>query len=569
MLPYNKQKEIFETLVENNFSKLQTMIREATSSEREFMLNGQFNFDNEFLFPCPVLRRMSRPLLVEVITGSTDAVELLIKEGADVFQTNTHRENLFHALIAASSLEVLSEEEEAVSVYKHLLTILTGENGKELLMQENKEGLRPLEMAAKLGCVLLYESIQATPNVYVSKTIHIGMTKEEWIDITEYESYEKGNRRHKSPMTMFAYLDRNIALGKKHGDILQCDIVKMWMNCKLKSLQTVLCSFVTLSVLLLMSFYLLATRGMSQSRDMVVTNISTARNSCFNQTLYFILPLFIVKLLAALIFVICCYSMFIIIPQQSIMFFKYKDIYCTNLSERKDMFTDSIFFLVLHVVFSVLHLLFAVLVLLDIPDCETYFNILVVVICPISSSALLYTFQISPRLGHFTVALKQMGSVLSQFFILFLITYLPYVHSFYKLLQDKDGCANTRFSPSVMEHYYNTFVIILNMVDITQLLDDPRSDNYFLLLLLHVLYVFLVSILLFNFLIALLANAVAEVMGNKALVLMIQSLSGIYGLELILEMWIVHRKLAYYFQRKHFIIHDNRFYLRRVSYERK
>ncbi len=59
-----------------------------------------------------------------------------------------------------------------------------------------------------LGCITLYESIHLSPNVYVTKTIEKGSFNEEWIDITEYESYEAGNRRNWGPVGIFSFLDK-------------------------------------------------------------------------------------------------------------------------------------------------------------------------------------------------------------------------------------------------------------------------------------------------------------------------------------------------------------------------
>ncbi len=563
MFPYERRREYYELLVHNKITKLHKTITEASLEDRKYLLNGHFDFHAVISVPCPVVERMSRPLLVAVMIGSSEEVDLLIKEGADVFQENSLKENIFHSLIAASSLEILTEE-KAAFLFLQLLRLLREEDIKKLLFQENSEGLRPLEMAAKLGCVLLYEAIQLTPKVYVSKTIHIGMTKEEWIDITEYESYEPGNRRRKAPLTMVAHLDKNIAFENKHGDILKCDIVTMWTSKKVCSLQAVLMNFTFMCVLLFCSFSVLVSKGSNIHNKRAENNMSTPVSDCQYQTLYFVLPLGTDKLLAALILAFCCINMIIIIPRQYFAFFKHYKIYCKNLSSTKELFSHNVVFLVLIFVLCTLNLMFAVLIILDTPEYEMFLNVLIVAISPIACSGILFSLRLSPRLGHFTIAVKEMVSVLSQFTVLFLIIYLPFVHSFYRMLQGKDGCGNPKFSSSVAEHYYNTFIITLNMIDFTQFQQEIR--NYNLLLLLHIIFVFLVSILLLNFLIALLSTVVAEVMENKKLILLVQTLNEIFLLELVMEQWQLHRKIAQYFQRKHFLIKDNRFYLRKISH---
>lgn len=97
MLPYERKKEFYELLVENEYIKLHKMIDEMQTPAKKFLLDGLFCFENEFSFACPVMKRMCRPLLIAVMTGSTEAIELLITESADVFQENSYKENMFHS----------------------------------------------------------------------------------------------------------------------------------------------------------------------------------------------------------------------------------------------------------------------------------------------------------------------------------------------------------------------------------------------------------------------------------------------------------------------------------------
>ena len=64
-------------------------------------------------------------------------------------------------------------------------------------------------------------------------------------------------------------------------------------------------------------------------------------------------------------------------------------------------------------------------------------------------------------------------------------------------------------------NFYNTFTVLLNMVDFTQYKSVVPPGDYFVLLYFHGIYVFIMPISLINFLIALLSTAVAEVMENK------------------------------------------------------
>ena len=132
--------------------------------------------------------------------------------------------------------------------------------------------------------------------------------------------------------------------------------------------------------------------------------------------------------------------------------------------------------------------------------------------------------QISSIFGHFAIAFNRMMIVLCQFCVLFVIMFLPFVHIFFRLLRGSSGCPNQNFSSSIMEQYYNTFIILLNMMDFSQYKDSVSQGNFSLLLCVHVLYVFILSILLVNFLIALLSHSVSDVMEQKEVIVVIQQL---------------------------------------------
>ena len=65
---------------------------------------------------------------------------------------------------------------------------------------------------------------------------------------------------------------------------------------------------------------------------------------------------------------------------------------------------------------------------------------------------------------------------------------------------------------------------MLNMVDLKQYKNDIKEGDYGVLLFLHVAFVFMLPILLINFLIALLSTSVAEIMEHKDVIMEVQRL---------------------------------------------
>ena len=68
---------------------------------------------------------------------------------------------------------------------------------------------------------------------------------------------------------------------------------------------------------------------------------------------------------------------------------------------------------------------------------------------------------------------------------------------------------------------YSVFRIMLNMIDLT----TYNSPSLYAAYVLHIIYVFLVAILLVNFLVALMSSSVGEVVDAGSVIMLVQRLS--------------------------------------------
>ena len=563
VLPYEAHERFYKALLHNDTNQLLGVLSQASAPEKSSLINGEFCVEGKLNFSSPILKRMTRPLLVAAMVGSVEVVELLVKHGANVFQENAFHENIFHSVVAASSLEVIFEK-RAVSVFKRITeTFHKGETYK-LLLAENNNGLRPLEMAANLGCVLLYETIQMTPGVYLTKAINVGLLREDWIDITEYQSCKSGNRRTKAPLAMFCHLDKKIALQKKHGSISECDIVTIWIERKIRSLQHLIWatgSFLTLAVEYFMAILTKRTR---RGQHFSQSNLT---DGCRGESFYFPISDKVYKVLIYLFLIYPVYHLIFTPKPYCLFLINFKNIYNKTLTRTKELFVQNIFHSVFHYLQCVSWLMVGILFLLDVPETDTTLNILLSYNCTVYSWSVLYMLQISLRIGHFTTALQRMVFVLLQFCIIFAIIFVPFVHLFYRLLQGQDGCSNPHFSPSIFENCYNTLIVIFNMIDFHQYKEET-GDSYYTLLIVHVVFVFLFQILLINFLIALFSHSMAEVMETKTSFLTVQKLNVLFMLESIFaEVLLLGKKLANYVLTKGFVVQNGHVYLIRTTCE--
>ncbi len=555
-LCFEEHLQYYRALESNNVEEVTQYLSE--SSTRETRLNGEFNFGDVSFIPEGELARLCRPLFVAVMMGAVDVMEFLIKQGADVHKENIHGENIIHTIVAASALDLVPEE-RAVCMYKRLVVLLKFPVLEKLLMHENMDGLRPLEMAANLGCLSLYECIHFTPGVYLVKTVEKGCFREDWIDITEYEGHEQGNRRHYSPMVILSFIDKDVAFQGKHGEITNIQIVKVWMNKKLKALKCIILVWFCFSLLFPITTAVLLAGVPTLPWSSQHVNVSA--HDCPESSFCLVLNQVMTMILVAYILLFCSLNVVVMVHSHSKGVTALGNTFEKNLKCKKELVVRHKFFERFDIGMSLVICLAVVLFLLDNPSLRSLINLLTAGACVFTLWLILFFLQTSSVLGHFTIAMQRMMWVLFQFLILYALTFVPFVYGFFKILQDSNNCSNPHFSPSFVEHWYNSFVVSLNMVDFTQFRSDMQVENYFVLLFFHVCYIFVMVILLINFLIALLSTSVAEIMQHKDTIMLIQKMNVCFLIELVTSSLRVWSPVSSYFQKKHFHIVDGRYYL--------
>ena len=130
-----------------------------------------------------------------------------------------------------------------------------------------------------------------------------------------------------------------------------------------------------------------------------------------------------------------------------------------------------------------------------------------------------YYLQALPILGTFVITIAGMAGSLAKFLLIFLVVHVPFVTVFTNIVNTKTYACQEDFS-SFFHAFFTVFRMMLNMVDISTYDLMQRTMLY----LVHMLYVFVISILLINFLIALMAYDVSFIKENHNIVKGIQKL---------------------------------------------
>ncbi len=557
-LSHSKYGSYFRAIQENDVDTVSGVLRNASPTQCQLLTNGLFCAEEENLEPKHVTRRMTRPLIVAVMMGSVEVMKLLLEKGAKIFQENCFKENMVHSLVASNSLELISEQ-RSICTYKSVMQHVDTQDLVVLLKHENSDGLRPLEMAANLGCLNLYEVIHHTPGVYVTKVKEEGIIRQEWVDITEYETYESGSRIFKSPLFLLSYLDETDAFEMKHGNIAKSLLIMQWLALKSKAFVPTAYGF---GFYLVFHILCLAISFTGESGDSVqkATDNSSAP-SCSHQPLYVntgenFMIVFLTYL--ALLGLFNVFSITSFLHQNH----KY------NLGQRKQKLNrkkhlNGFLFSLLFPIQVSNWTAFAVALFkyFKISHTEAVTDILTSICYIYSIPTLLYIIEIFSLLEFVAITIVKMISILVQFISVYTILFLPFVHTLFVLLHTKDGCANPDFSPSTLDHFYNSFLLLLNMVDMRQFRHTLQNENYYLLLFVHILYICLFSILLINLLIALFSISVANIMQHKEIMILNERLQLIGLLERMQDSVLVPRFVGVWLKNRLMFHKDGRVYL--------
>ena len=207
--------------------------------------------------------------------------------------------------------------------------------------------------------------------------------------------------------------------------------------------------------------------------------------------------------------------------------------------------------------------MFITLILRTVPDHSpallTAKHILYAFVWTSSIWSILYFLQLIPFMGYFVITIQSMMVDVLRFFVLFLLILVPFAFSFHRIARDDKQCSLQFMNIPIS--MYTTFTVMLNMVDFSTF---PGHD-FVASALIHLVFVFLVAILLVNFLIALFSQTVSNVTDHRETIIAIQEFAMSWTLEHRLS-WLL-MKCTFYRKRmeKIFFVRDGRVYVTRVE----
>ncbi len=534
-------------VTEQNLAAVEHILQQIPVDEKDRILNyisakkewwWRYKHDNSSL-------EETHPILFQSLFSGKEIFDHLRTHGADLLITDPHGWNLIHYLVAVS-FKIPELAEDAVGIYKRLKGDISSDTLAYLLMQEDLEGLRPLEFSMHLGCLEMFEAIFDTEDVYLVKRERKGFYDFLEYDISEYESLGCDNRRHKSPMLLLASIDKRILSDQKAVQILVNGPLSDWVYKKLHCNVPFILIWACLRVLLVFCFYFVISVNIpwielieivvyfvnhldefsheneTEYLDNItsVVNASVSNESCNLLDWYGglqypsgILTAFLYMLMYAI------FALLYDITEGLVSIFHNWRRWRSALGKPKNLVASSTYYRVCQIMFSTLSIIWILFYILAPKDIITDIGLILVTF--LSTWSVLYFVQIVPFIGKFVNSIQEMLAVMLQFIIVYVIILIPFPHAFQVLLRTESTCDTVKDFESFGMGSYSVFRIMLNMVDLT----SYNSEGVYVAYILHVIFVFFVAILLVNFLIALMSSSVGQVVDAGEAIMMIQRLS--------------------------------------------
>lgn len=118
--------------------------------------------------------------------------------------------------------------------YRRLCTVLPNDVIVRLLSAPNADGLRPLECAANDGILGLAKAYLLTRGMYIIREEDRGLATYQWIDVTDYETFDAGNRKEWAPLFCLTLMDKDRLNYPTTAQLFADPVIRKWIKNKIK-----------------------------------------------------------------------------------------------------------------------------------------------------------------------------------------------------------------------------------------------------------------------------------------------------------------------------------------------
>lgn len=519
-LLFGEQHTIWlKALIADNVDVVNSCIATANQFEKHILFEGWIKVVDwlEHNSPQSAERALvfctRRAWSLAAVAGSHQVICKLFKEGIDIFQKDSLGNNVIHALII-HACACSDTEGKLLDTYIYLQDLLPRNQFSELLVMENSDRVRPLELAAHLQTMRLLDAIMNTPGPYLVKQKQCGLLVVNYYDVTEYESGEGSRPWAHNPMFLLMFLG---VLKLNNNYVQKCfsqGVIHNWIQCRGRAIRPFIWVWLFLRITIVITAFFLAD---------LIEPITEEIPSCgIRLALPFSFKLGFNILIVVYTTVLFIYDVYDVIHVHTYLNVSWK----TNYPRRSGTtIANFVFYRGTQFLFNASMLgmcssrISAVYGGPQIPDIVGQTAFIMVIFGSIWS--LFFFVQLLPSIGYYVISIQRMLNDFAQFGAIIIISFIPYGITFPRfIMPNNNGTCPDEFSDPTSD-FYSTFTAMLNMVDFRSF-DAPSSRGLWLL---HVIFVCEVVILLLNFLIAILSNSYNVVAANRDVILFLQWLS--------------------------------------------
>ena len=429
----------------------------------------------------------------------------MVNSGFDVCQQDCHGNNVVHSLITQIFYNT-ELEEQIVKNFLQFVDLLSRDQFLHLLHAENTFSLRPLEFAAQQGACRMVMAIMDIPGIYLHRVEKYGVIQYKWYDVSDYEGIA-AMRRDKSPIFLLTYADKQVIASAGFKDMHSKSQLQTWYDLKFKLNLPFIVGLFLIRLIYVMCYFVYDID--ISFYENLPSNYSLPCEPNFAPSLTlqtkWVLYVYLITHSAVVILTDVC---------ELVKFqFEGKWFWFYNIKGRKTVVVNDWFYRLVSFLFTLLNLISVVFDLVGfITDggwyvTLTFFDISRLISPVLATWSLLYFVQLLPSIGHFVITIQAILGDFAHFGVVFLLFIIPFMHTFQTIINTNSAVGCIDDFDSLFRVFYTLFTVMLNMVDLT----SYNNNNLNILLASHIVFTFVVSIMMINFFIALLSTSVSRI----------------------------------------------------------
>ena len=565
---YSHSVQWLEALRTDNVETATAILQAASTKYKEFLMNGDIPTADDNLLDsyhrCPISKDSSmkfcitKPFHAAAIFHSHGVLRLLWRSGVDVLQTDIWQNNVVHMLIFADHMENVRGTKYTETL-TYLQTFISEKELKALLSAENIFLLRPLEFAALHGCIGMASVIMHTKNIYLIDEEYVGYNVVQYFDVSDYELFDNGvpPRFFISPLAFVAVAEESRLDNIDFGVVFHNPCLRSWINAKILTNWPFVFIWFVFRICYIGLFL---SASLENSWPTFVNNGSDpkANNTreiviCSSQKLDFgSYQWYILSSLSVFILIYDSYNylfMHKVSHPAMLKIIQGRDFYSHVQFYNGVQFTKFMSVVGITACQLLRSLGFSVPLTLDY-----MFFVLISFGC---MWGVVFFLPVLPWINIYAIAVQRMLFVSIRFMVIFVIFLGVFAISFRRiLLGDSNQCPNN--FDTMGETMYSSFLVMINSINFREYQNVDKTSLY----LLHVVFVFFISILLINFLIAIMTQSFSDLYTKHRTIVQTQRLALMMTVQLQLAwpLQALYRRI----QRIVFVYHNKRLCVRRT-----